>query len=136
VRALAHNHPEGWKLRRHVSPAYDGLTTGATNDAVVVGGGPALGTTFPPADAWVGGGVGRSGSEEGQWEEVGRGKGRVWGEGGGAGGPGRKAGREEWASRSCGGSYRCGGLFATKWLPKWLGCEPRLIARALCLCLP
>ena len=34
-------------MQGHVSPAYDGLTTGATNDADVVGGDQALGTTFP-----------------------------------------------------------------------------------------
>ena len=44
MRLLARNHPKGWKLQGYVSPAYDGLTTGATNDADVVGGDPALGT--------------------------------------------------------------------------------------------
>ena len=71
VRAIARNHTEGWQLQGHVSPAYDGLPAGATNDADKVSGDPALGTTLPPADAWFGGGgVGGSGSEEEQWEVV------------------------------------------------------------------
>ena len=33
VRAITHNHPEGWKLQGHVSPVYDGLITEFIKDA-------------------------------------------------------------------------------------------------------